>query len=107
MFQLNTNRTYQHPVSLTIYDEAGKEKTGTFQATFRVVPNNEMRAMGDDVSLLDAVLVKVSDIEVPGPDGEPLAGDALLEAVKEDPAASLALINAYQQSIAKKNRPRN
>lgn len=106
MFKLNTNRTYQQPVSLTVYDESGKEQTGKFRATFRVLPHDEARSMPADVALLDAVLVGVSDIEVAGDDGHALEGDALMDAVKNDPAASTALIAAYQDSIVKKNRPR-
>lgn len=106
MFKLNTQRTYQQPVSLTVYDESGKEQTGKFRATFRVLPHDEARSMPADVALLDAVLVDVSEIEVSGADGQPLTGEALLDAVKNDPSASTALIAAYQDSIVKKNRPR-
>lgn len=106
MFTLNTNRTYQYPVKMTVFDEAGKEVSGSFKATFKVVPGDQMREMREDVTLLDAVLVGVSEIEVAGPEGKPLEGDALLAALKHDPAASVALIAAYQESITKKNRPR-
>ncbi|MBZ9574419.1 hypothetical protein [Modicisalibacter sp. MOD 31.J] len=107
MFTLNTQRTYRQPVNLTVYDERGKEKTGSFTATFKVMPHDQLREQPDGVTLLDAVLVSVSDIEVPGPDGKALEGEELLEAVKNDPAASVALVTAYQNSIAKKNRPRS
>ncbi|WIX31251.1 hypothetical protein QO259_10430 [Salinicola sp. JS01] len=106
MFKLNTKRSYQQPVSLTIYDEQGKEQTGRFTATFKVMPYDQVKEQPEDVTLLDAVLVSVSDIEVPGENGEMLTGGALLDAVKNDPAASVALISAYHESITKKNRPR-
>lgn len=107
MFKLNTKRTYTQPVSLTIVDENGKDHKGTFTANFKVTPNSETREFLDDATLLDRVLVSVSDIEVPGEDGKPLEGEELLIAVKNDPAAAFALINAYQDSIIKKNRRRN
>ncbi len=106
MFTLNTRRTYAYPVSLTVYDEAGKEHTGQFTATFKVLPQDTLRTMPADTLLLDQVLVGASGIEVPGEDGETLAGEALLHALKNDPAASTALIGAYQESVSKKNRPR-
>ncbi|WP_110678836.1 hypothetical protein [Salinicola sp. RZ23] len=106
MFTLNPKRTYQQPVVVTLYDEQGKEQSGRFTATFKVLPHDEAQHLPEETKLLDAVLVGVSDIEVPGEHGEPLAGEALLEAVKNDPAASVALISAYHDSITKKNRPR-
>lgn len=107
MFKLNTKRTYKQSVPLTLVDESGKDQKGTFSATFRVTPNNETRELLDDATLLDRVLVSVSDIEVPDDEGKPLEGEELLSAVKNDPAAAFALINAYQDSIIKKNRRRN
>lgn len=107
MFKLNTNRTYKQSVHLTLVDEAGKDVKGTFTAVFKVMPNNETRELLDDATLLDRVLVTVSDIEVPDETGKPLEGEALRDAVKNDPAAAFALITAYQDSIIKKNRRRN
>ncbi|WIX34963.1 hypothetical protein QO259_10095 [Salinicola sp. JS01] len=106
MFKLNTQRTYRQPVNLTVYDERGKEQTGSFTAAFKVMPHDQLLEQPDGVTLLDAVLVDVSDIEIGGEDGQPLAGDMLLDAVKNDPALSTALVGAYHESIAKKNRPR-
>lgn len=107
MFKLNTTRTYKQPVNLTVVDEAGKDVKGTFTAVFKILPNNETRELLDDATLLDRVLVSVSDIEVPDETGKPLEGEALRDAVRNDPAASFALITAYQDSIIKKNRRRN
>jgi len=106
VFKLNTNRTYSYPVALTVYDEAGKEHSGKFTATFKVMPQNQLREMPADTLLLDQVLVGASGIEVPGEGGKPLEGDELLHALKNVPAASTALITAYQESVSKKNRPR-
>lgn len=106
MFKLNTMRTYMYPVSVTIYD-GDKEVSGTFRAKFKVLPTTEIADSANrDKRLLDLVLVDVEDVEVDGKDGQALTGDELLEALKADPAASTALINAYQESITKKNRPR-
>lgn len=107
MFKVNRNRTYPYPVTATVYDETGKEQTGKFKAHFKVLPHNEAKEMPENISLLDAVLTGVSDIEIPGEDGQPLAGEALLNAVKNDPALSAATVGAYHESIAKKNRPRS
>ncbi|GGW23630.1 hypothetical protein [Vreelandella hamiltonii] len=106
MFKLNTNRSYTYPVSLTIYDDEGKEHTGKFKAKFKAVPQDKLREMPADSPLLDHVLLEVSELEVSGPDGQPLQGDQLLHAVKNDPAASAALITAYHESVSKKNRGR-
>ncbi len=106
MFKLNTQRSYQYPVSVVIFD-GEKEQTGKFTATFKVLPNSQIRDPENaDKKLLDLVLVGVDGIEVAGEDGRPLQGDALLQALKDDPAVSVALVAAYQESITKKNRPR-
>ncbi|SDJ24122.1 hypothetical protein SAMN04487867_12965 [Vreelandella titanicae] len=107
MFKLNTNRTFKQPVNLTIVDENGKDQKGSFTANFKILPHSEAIDLPDDIRLLDRVLVSVEGIEVPGEDGQPLTGDELLYALKNDPSASVALANAYQRSIIKKNLPRN
>lgn len=107
MFKVNPNRTYQYPVTATVYDEAGKEYTGKFRARFKVLPHDEAKELPDDTALLDVVLTGVSEIEIPGPDGTPLAGEALVEAIRNDPALSAATQAAYQESIIKKNRTRS
>lgn len=108
MLKLNPNRTYRYPVTVTLYDEQGKEQPGRFTATFRVLPHSQMeRPDLADQKLLDLVLVSVEDVEVPGPDGHPLAGDALMGALKDDPSVSTALVNAYQESVVKKNLARS
>lgn len=106
MFKLNTRRTYRYPVSVTVFD-GEKEVTGKFTAEFKVAPSTDLTAPENEGKrLLDLVLVNVYDIEVPGADGNPLHGEALLDALKADPSASNALISSYQESITKKNRPR-
>ncbi|TVU88313.1 hypothetical protein [Vreelandella titanicae] len=106
MFTVNTTRTYKYPVSLTVYDENGKENSGKFKATFKVKPQDELRNMPADTLLLDEVLKGVEDICLTDDDGKTLEGDDLLSAAKNDPAISTALISAYQESVSKKNRPR-
>lgn len=106
MFTVNVNRTYKYPVSLTIYDAEGKEESGKFKAIFKVVPENEMRDAGPDVTLLDKVLVGVEEICLKDKDGKTLEGDELLNAAKNDSAICAALQSAYNASIQKKNRPR-
>jgi len=101
MFTLNTNRTCRLPVTVTLYDDDGKEQKGQFSATFKVLPTNEVRSMSSDESLLDKVLVAVHDIEVPGKEG-----DELLAAIKHDPSTATALIGAYTEHVVKKNQVR-
>ena len=104
MFKLNIKRTYQYPVAVTVLD-GNQEQTGEFTATFRVVSNDELRSPENaKKTLLDMVLVSVEGIEVDGADGQPLTGEALLNAVKADPATATALVTAYQESVTKKNR---
>jgi len=106
MFKLNTERTYQYPVTVTVFT-GDVEQQGKFTATYKVVSNDVLRAPENaDKTLLDLVLVDVHDIEVTGKDGQALTGPALLAAVKADPAVSTALVAAYQESVTKKNRPR-
>lgn len=106
MFTVNTKRTYKYPVSLTVYDEHGKENSGKFKATFKVIPQNELRDLPADSLLLDQVLVGVDDICLTDDEGKELAGEDKLHAAKNDPAISTALVNAYHESVSKKNRPR-
>lgn len=106
MFKINTQRCYQYPVSVTIFD-GEKEVTGKFTATFKVQPNSALRNPDNtDKTLLDLVLVNVEGVEVPGEDGKPLQGEALVNALKDDPSVNMAIVAAYQESITKKNRPR-
>ena len=106
MFTVNTKRTYKYPVSLTVYDEHGKEISGKFKATFKAMPQNELRDLPVDTLLLDHVLVGVDEICITDDEGKELAGDDKLQAAKNDPAISTALVNAYHESVSKKNRPR-
>ena len=105
-FVLDTQRTFKQPVPIVIHDEDGKEIKNQFSAVFKILPNDQLKAVmaeNDDTRLIDLVLVEVSDIEVLV-DKRPLSGDELLNAVKNDPAANVAMIAAYQCAIAKKNQ---
>lgn len=106
MFRLNRERTYKYPVVVTLYDADGNEQKGRFTATFRILPIRVMREDLADRALLDQVLMGVDGIEMPGEDGQPLSGQALLEALKDDPATATALAGAYVTSAIKKNQPR-
>lgn len=110
MFKLNPTRTYKYPVTMVIYDEQGKEHEGKFQAMFKVLSNATLRNPSPEVAdrpLLDLVLVGAEGIEVDGPDGKPLTGEALCAALKDDPAAAAALVSAYSESITKKSQRRS
>jgi hypothetical protein len=106
VFTVNTRRTYQYPVSVTIYDEEGKEHTGKFKAIFKVVPEDELRNAGPDVTLLDQVLVGVEEICLQDDAGKTLEGAELLHAAKNDSSICAAIQSAYRESIQKKNRGR-
>lgn len=99
-FVLNTQRTYEYPVTLTVYDNDGKEQVGSFKARFKVLPSNDP---GTTDRLIDRVLVGVTGLDVMGADDRHLVGEELLSAVKNDPAAATAIIAAYNESIVKKN----
>lgn len=104
MFVVNTNRTYDYPVKVTLR-EGTEERAGEFTATFKVLPNSVGTAPENaHKRALDLVLVDVKGVEVPGPDGQPLTGDALLTALKDDPCTSAALLEAYRESISKKSQ---
>lgn len=107
MFKLNTQRTYKYPVSVNIFD-GDKEQSGKFTAVFKVMKNSAIQeaAAAGDKNLLDMVLVDVEGVQVEGENGQPLAGEALLGALKDDPCVAIAMATAYNESIAKKNRPR-
>jgi hypothetical protein len=106
MFKLNPRRSFRCPVNVTVL-EGDKEQTGSFTAEFQVTPTTAFTDSANrDKRLLDLVLIGVEGVEVDGEDGKPLQGDDLLNALKADPATSLALVNAYQEGITKKNRPR-
>lgn len=106
MYTVNVNRTYKYPVPLTVYDENGKENSGKFKATFKVKPQDVLNNLPAGTLLLDEVLKGVEDICLTDDEGNELKGDDLLHAAKNDPAISVALISAYNESISKKNRPR-
>jgi hypothetical protein len=107
MLKLNTSRSYPYPVTVHFFDEQGKPQQGTFKAQFKVVAADRLRDEENaDKRLLDLVLSGVEELELNDADGQRLTGEALLEAVKNDPCLSLATVNAYNESIVKKNRAR-
>ena len=107
MLKLNTTRTFPAPVTVHFLDEAGKSQKGTFNATFKVLPSDEITDNSNaDKRLLDLVLVEVKDIELADQNGVALEGDALLEACKNDPAISAAMMSTYSDQLAKKNLKR-
>lgn len=102
MFKLNTARTYKWPVTITVL-EGDQEHSGTVTATYRPLASD--KAKNPDTAsrpLLDLVLVDVDGIEVTGDDGQVLAGDARLNAIRNDPAAAVALTEGYFASVQKK-----
>lgn len=107
--KLNTHRTFNAPCTVHFQDDNGKPASGSFGATFKVAALDALRDDANtDKSLLDLVLVGVNEDELDLADenGQRLTGDALLKAVKVDPAISMALVSTYNEQITKKNLKR-
>ncbi|WP_417594975.1 hypothetical protein [Oceanospirillum sp.] len=107
--KLNTNRTFNAPCTVYFQDENGKPASGSFGATYKVVPMDSLKdEHNSDKTLLDLVLVSVneSELELQDENGNRLTGDDLIRAVKNDPAISMALVSTYNEQITKKNLKR-
>ncbi|CUB03162.1 hypothetical protein [Marinomonas fungiae] len=107
--RLNTHRTFAKSVNIEYLDDNGKTQKGAFGATFKILPNTEL--MDDSNSgkrVLDMVLVSIKEdeLELIGADGQPLKGAELLEAAKADPTIANALMDTYNEGVAKKARNR-
>lgn len=101
MLKRNIERQFTIPVVIDCLDEDGSTSRGEFNATFRMMSQAEVRR-DDEARLLDKVLIRVSDLELTGIDGKPLSGQALLEAVKDDPELGSALVQTYLDNVVKK-----
>jgi hypothetical protein len=107
MLKLNTSRSFPAPVTVHFRDEDGKDQKGQFNAVFKVIPADQLQSDANhEKRLLDLVLVSVSHIELADENGESLQGNELLEACKNDPAISTALMSTYSENVAKKNLKR-
>lgn len=107
--KLNTHRTFTAPCTVHFQDDNGKPASGSFGATFKVTALDALRDDANtDKSLLDLVLVGVNEeeLELQDESGQRLTGEALLKAVKVDPAISMALVSTYNEQITKKNLKR-
>lgn len=100
MFRLNTQRSFKCPVPIAILDEQGQQHDGQFSAVFRVLDKTEIDSKPNAL-LLDEVLIEVSELELYR-GTQLLQGDALLPAVKADPALASALTAAYWANLVKK-----
>lgn len=107
MLKLNTTRSFPAPVTVHFRDEEGKDQKGQFNAVFKIIPSDQLQSEENhEKRLLDLVLTSVSNIELADEDGQALQAGELLEACKNDPAISTALISAYSENVAKKNLKR-
>lgn len=100
MFKVNVARTFPCPVTVNIVDENGKDQTGKFTATFKVLPRQD----NPPADLLEQVLVGLDGIELSDENGTVLEGHEALGAAIADPSISIALIDAYSEAVLKKNR---
>ncbi|OPX57072.1 hypothetical protein SAMN02745127_02067 [Oceanospirillum multiglobuliferum] len=103
--RLNTHRTFPAQVIVDFLDDAGKVQKGTFGAVFKVMPTTElMDESNSEKRMLDLVLVSINDdeLELVGADSEVLKAGKLLEAAKADPTLANAMLEAYNQGLAKK-----
>lgn len=99
--KIDTKRKFTVPVPVTLVGDDGVEQSGTFQATFKVVPQDEFDSMDASEKVLDHVLVDVADIEITH-DGEVLQGKALIKRIVNDPTLSSATLQAYFGALVKK-----
>lgn len=105
MLKLNTTRTFTSAVTVHFVTEAGREESGKMKAEFKIIPTDQFQnGENDDKTLLDLVLVSVSNIELTDDKGDLLEGEALIEACKTDPSISTALVSTFTDKIVKKNR---
>lgn len=101
MLKRNIERTFSLPIQIDCLEEDGRTTRGEFGATFRMMSQAEIRG-DEEARLLDKVLIGIKDLELCGTDGAPLAGEKLLQAVKDDPELGSALVNAYLENVIKK-----
>lgn len=107
MLKLNTTRSFPAPVTVHFRDEDGKDQKGQMAAVFKVVSADELQSEANhEKRLLDLVLTEVSEIELIDENGDALQGNELLDACKNDPAISTALMSTYSENVAKKNLKR-
>lgn len=101
---LNTERTFWAVTTVHFKDEAGKAKKGSFEAEFKVLPADKIEGQ-EETRVLDLVLasVKEDQLNITDGTGQKLSGKELLEALKNDPAVSTALMSTYSAEVAKKN----
>lgn len=101
MLKLNVNRVFKASVPVSIITPDGQQQDAEFSASFRVMTKQQAKAQGEQ-PLLDVVLVEVHDIELFDANDQVLTGDALLQAAKDDPTLSSALVHCYWDNLTKK-----
>lgn len=107
MLKLNTTRTFSSAVTVHFVSEEGRAEKGDMKAVFKVMPTDQLQDEGNsDKRLLDLVLVSVSNIELADEEGNTLEGAALVDACKNDPSISSALVATYSEKLTKKNQKR-
>lgn len=110
MFKINSERTFKREVTVFIPNNEGKHTKGTFSATYRLLPQDELDKIltGDledeDSGFLDEILVAVEGIA--DQDGNELSNSEALAGVKNDVCARVALVKEYFEAIQKKQSRR-
>lgn len=100
-FVLNTHRTYKQKATLSFLMEDGKTQEAPIVVTWKSIPKSE--AKGDDRDLLDVVLVNVEGISFTDDKGDPVD---TLEAIKNDAACAIQLIEIWREGLEKNSRKR-
>ncbi|MEW8624112.1 MAG: hypothetical protein AB2559_21260 [Candidatus Thiodiazotropha endolucinida] len=108
MLKLNTNRTFTVAVPVTYVDEDGKEQTGEFTATYRILSSIEAEHPDNTGKrLLEMVVVKIhDDLELFDKESQKLEGEDLKAAAIADPTLAGAMVAAYSDNAVKKPQPK-
>lgn len=98
--KINVNRTFKIPVQVNYFDVNGNQVTGGFTAVFNALKISDLN--NKETRFIDTILAGVEGIELVDDFNNALTGDALLAAVKNDADLSSACVDAFNDSIQKK-----
>ena len=100
--RINQIRTYKHKVEVLVYGKEGQEVVGSFTVTFKILPT-DADLPNNNAAYLNKILEKVEGIEMYDCNGQLLTDEQLKQAMIHNSQVSLAIISAYNESIAKKH----
>jgi len=107
MFKLKTEHTYSWPVTVQIPADGGKFTKSTFDATFKVIPQDRidtiLRGGNVDSELLREVTIGWKGVQDEDGNELPFSEDAR-DKLLSIPYARAALVEAYLDSLAGSRR---